>query len=334
MPYHSSQRPTVVGVTQVYGIWEIRPALSLDMDVAGTTWRVGPSPAACWLHLPSAPALAETQLQPPSDGERERIAISLMEAHHERLWGARMLSVDHTSSATPAARIERALIEWTFDGEDDESSRQAAVTELFSALDTWWVQVCDWLEVLTREWLNAPGHLVTPSHDVWTVTDGRFELFTNPNQQINVMIRRLVAAAHWATAIAQANTRAEPPPSHRILRDARTALAQGQRRRAVLDCGTAAELALSRRVHAELAASEELRINALLKSVNGLLGLVDLFRALVPHSTLSRGKVMDLLARHRNDAAHGGREPTEEEAQQALNLATTIVDEADPLRHQ
>ncbi len=110
-------------------------------------------------------------------------------------------------------------------------------------------------------------------------------------------------------------------------------LSRGDRRRAVIDAGTASEVALSACIRERLkrgrvsAAFQDLAI----KGAGGLAGLVDLYLAEVGTISVSKNRIVDRLANRRNLAAHAGVSATAPEAVEALRLARQVVSDVKPL---
>ena len=123
------------------------------------------------------------------------------------------------------------------------------------------------------------------------------------------------------------------PIAHQMLQTGWDAAIAGDLRRAVIDSGTAAEVSLASSVAAELS-TRGLAISAserIIQQANGVVGLVDLYESLGGNLPVSRRKVMDQLAKPRNDAAHGGQAPDKTGVENAMTVATSIVRTATPL---
>jgi hypothetical protein len=123
------------------------------------------------------------------------------------------------------------------------------------------------------------------------------------------------------------------PIAHQMLQTGWDAAIAGDLRRAVIDSGTAAEVSLASSVAAELSA-RGLAISAserIIQQANGVVGLVDLYESLGGNLYVSRRRVMDQLAKPRNDAAHGGQAPDKTGVENAMTVATSIVRTATPL---
>jgi len=123
------------------------------------------------------------------------------------------------------------------------------------------------------------------------------------------------------------------PIEHQMLQSGWDAGVAGDLRRAVIDSGTAAEVSLASFVAAELWA-RGVPVSAgerIIQQANGVVGLVDLYESLGGNLPVSRRRVMDQLAKPRNDAAHGGQVPDKTAVGNAMTVATSIVRTATPL---
>lgn len=111
-----------------------------------------------------------------------------------------------------------------------------------------------------------------------------------------------------------------PPPAHLIIRDARGDLRRGRYRKAVVDAGSAAEIAISdrHRSHPSVTPRPFPR--------RPTLGTYVKYAVLpLPEAT------QDHLVRVRNDAIHNGLKPTRSQAEDAVRIALQIVQELQPL---
>ena len=103
------------------------------------------------------------------------------------------------------------------------------------------------------------------------------------------------AASHgdWQRAVTLANAGVEPPEEHRFLRDSRAALRRGHLRRAIIDAGTASEIAMARaiREHLQQSSSGADHVDLVLRNTDGLVELYDLRAALGTALPVSRGTV-------------------------------------------
>lgn len=121
----------------------------------------------------------------------------------------------------------------------------------------------------------------------------------------------------------------EPPPlewrllnSARVLRD---------NRRAVIDAATAAEVALAHALRTRLGEMPEDALEATIRSVNGLVGLLKLVEEIDGVAKPRWPQVRDRIATPRNSCVHRGIEPTREEVHRAIKEAQTLLETYSPL---
>jgi HEPN domain-containing protein len=121
----------------------------------------------------------------------------------------------------------------------------------------------------------------------------------------------------------------KPPAEWLFIGDARSLMKTGDYRRAVIDAGTAAELAMTEILDQYLATTESDTRNALLSRSRTLEGRATLIKE------LNAGEIpTDFtpgLKNPRNRAAHGGEQPTRSVAQKAVEIAEEIVEQAHPI---
>lgn len=229
-----------------------------------------------------------------------------------------------------------ANIEAAASGEDFE--RRA--DDFLDELDTWWTRFTAWVGILSSQdfiFLGGPRLRGTKSATLstWTSdTDGNRagrdirSFYRHPGDSIPMQaleLRDLKACVHATGA------QSPPPAEWMFIRDARSLLNAREYRRAVIDAGTAAELALTALVNQDF---DDKSVDPVLRRVlfgnSASLGrkkeLLQALRPGVVPSTFQK-QLIDT----RNNASHGGSSPTLEEALRAVELATEIVEAAHPL---
>jgi hypothetical protein len=128
--------------------------------------------------------------------------------------------------------------------------------------------------------------------------------------------------------------RRERLPLHfRLLSNARSARTREDRRRAVIDAGTATEVSLALALETRMLDRGLVREFAeqVTERANGVVGLVDLYLREIGPLPVSLAKVKDQLAHKRNLAAHSGYEPSPNETVNAVRCAESIVESVTPL---
>lgn len=204
--------------------------------------------------------------------------------------------------------------------------------ELGSSFFSWFDIVWHWTAAWSGEPLNSQiGDLRNSAFHVPT-GDGRMAgtgtslggifLGATPlsRSQVEGAFRRASAGQHL-------------PTEHQLILASQSALLEGDLRRAVIDAGTAVEVALSSAVARELRARKVAPdfIDKVIINANGMAGLLGLYEAVGNRSPVSRNRLNNELAEVRNKAAHGGHIPLETKAQIAIDHASAIVAHAQPL---
>jgi hypothetical protein len=132
-----------------------------------------------------------------------------------------------------------------------------------------------------------------------------------------------------AEAAARRASRPVPPPlewrllnSARVLRD---------NRRAVIDAAAAAEVALAHALRMRLGEMPEDALEATIRSVNGLVGLLKLVEQIDGVAKPRWPQVRDRIAKPRNSCVHRGIEPTRDEVHRAIKEAQRLLETYSPL---
>jgi hypothetical protein len=134
-------------------------------------------------------------------------------------------------------------------------------------------------------------------------------------------------------AFARASRRQQLPVEHKLLLEAWIALLEGDHRRAVIDAGTATEVALATAISGQLLRSRvpPNLVDEVIKQANGIAGLATLYLRAGQPLPVSKNRIMSELANTRNEAAHGGRSPSADECVAAVGHARSLVWSAQPL---
>ncbi|MFE9328147.1 hypothetical protein ACIHDR_43085 [Nocardia sp. NPDC052278] len=204
---------------------------------------------------------------------------------------------------------------------------------VLSELDAWWTLFSSWVAVLTEQdprdyWRAVEATRMEP---IWTWVDGE------PKR------RAQTVSADWpqhrdTDALDQTTLMVcmslagsgQPPPDEWIfIRDARSALRAGDYRRAIIDAGTAAELAITELLDQDLALVDPAIREALFKRARALEGRSNLMKDLKA-GTEPPGFTAGLKT-PRNDAAHKGHRSSKQVAVKAIEVAVELVEQATPL---
>lgn len=219
---------------------------------------------------------------------------------------------------------------------DDADEAQVVATTLLDSLDDWWPAVCEWIEVLTGQAHGIPSKTVVlgDHHPAWTAVQGiERRLFSTSPQVAEIVHLTGDADAIEPDLFQAALDRAVvgPPPTEWLLiRDGRVAHHSGSNRRAVIDAGTATELALTKIIEDHLVGTPAIVIEQLLAGHRMLSNRLKLVKKLGAGSSVP-SETHKGLVEPRNVATHQGSNLTAMEAREALRIAAIIVDAAYPL---
>lgn len=213
-------------------------------------------------------------------------------------------------------------------------SRSRTVREI----EDWWNLVSTWISIFTKQdfveigktgsgirvgpivtWCgNGAGQRVNGSRDtsIPVVND------VGVDRIDEATLRRCLGLAASAT---------QPPDEWLFIRDARSLINARQYRRAVIDSGTAAELAFTSLIDRQFAANGTSQQDRDQK-FSSHKGLYRLSQLLVSENAGTAPALLnEELGRPRNNAAHRGYAPTLAEAQAAVAKSTEVVEQAYPL---
>ena len=236
------------------------------------------------------------------------------------------------------ARLNCAVVSTTYSGEQSEHEWSDAIA---GALNLWIGLLASWLEVLcgidAREEEKQPHLTPWRVHTLPLAVDeaGRHRWFGGMTRGpvIVGIDGSTVLAEDWSVCVDLITRDCDVPVEARILADARAASRRRHYRRAVIDAATACEVALSARIRESFrsAGASEAAVTQALKNSTGIQHLYDLHALLGVVPSASRGEVLDVVARHRNDAAHGGRSPSAQETNRSIDVATRLVNDVSPV---
>lgn len=256
------------------------------------------------------------------------------EAEEQLRWG---LVVDWSDrNLGPQVPIEIRVSRLGFkivDALADPAELNTVRAQALAELDAWWTLFCSWVAVLTeqdpRDYLRAVE--ATRREPIWTWVDG--EEARRGQQSSEDRPRRHDAepldVPTLAACTVLAGKGAPPPDEWLFIRDARSALVAGDYRRAVIDAGTAAELAITELLDQHLALVDTKLSDALMNRARALEGRANLMKELGA-GVESTGFTAS-LKRPRNDATHKGHSPTKSVVERAIKIAVELVEQATPL---
>lgn len=201
------------------------------------------------------------------------------------------------------------------------------VDSLFGAVDEWYLLLSKWIEAIGPFDMGLHGRLPDSSIageglELLALEDGVTSIPAGP-RWLSVMggIRRGLTPDEWQLAVKQASAGDAPPEEYALLSDARAALRRHQHRRAVIDAGTAVELALMRQLEASLAGLENGTRRALMAEHRTLGRLVDVIKRIAELPA----DILPNLVTLRNKAAHKNMDPGREGAERAVAIGEDVV---------
>jgi hypothetical protein len=202
------------------------------------------------------------------------------------------------------------------------------VQALFSEIDLWFERVRTWVEAAVDQDADPDNPIATVTNPgqglmVMTEDNGVISLPASALTIIaNLVQYEAVKLPMLRKILNQANSGATPGDMHLLLKDSRAALRRNHFRRAVIDAGSATELALAdfnnRLAHVPTGS----RLPTLGWYVNQ--------SAIAAGAGVPANTQTDLV-RVRNNAIHQNRVPSRDETILALDLARHIVNQVDPL---
>lgn len=323
---------------------------TVDSHTAGYDLTIGlpqvdrtpdPFPAEIRSQL-NEPHVPRWDLMPPIWTYGPRNSMERQEEEHmmDPVWGGVLddgsAKVVYPETTRDSAVVLRCRFATTLTTTDDEEFEEAA-QRFLGELDEFWSRFTSWVGILTGQdfvGLGGDSSGLTHTRPLFTWTgdedgqrvDMRWRYFPPP---IGGIPQRQLRLDELQTCASIAGNQA-PPAEWLLIRDARSLLRAGQNRRAIIDAGTAAEVAMTTLIDRYLVAdgvTEPVR-KALADKYRALEGRESLIRILRP-GVLSDQMKRDLI-HPRNRATHAGREYTGAEAEAAVEMATTIVEAAHP----
>lgn len=193
----------------------------------------------------------------------------------------------------------------------------------------WWLSVVrDWLSAWSGN-LRDRVELAPPPRVRYTLQDGTSYPVGGGPSGVPVIVKgqRASYPRELRAAFAAASAGMEVPLPHRLLAESVIYAYRNQYRHAVITACSAAEVALSESADRLLAGSgrSEAERDEILGRVSGLAELCRLNSARPKGLPVSLGRVIDQLARPRNEAAHKGREPGEDDTFNAVRTAQALL---------
>ena len=342
----SAQQETGGGTWPLEGFFTCGSGLLVDHECLGQSFQTRTATYELTITLPeldATNALAPLRRPPWRFNREGQAPAASVDEEWGQLGGLRRRNDDGTWPDYPAL-VRQCIVATTVQAENDEQF-MAAAKMVANELAVWWASLTDWLGVLTVQDFVGLGtqqrSILADGFHAWSgdangIRRASYGHVVDLVQgYVDVLDRNQLQRAMDLAASEQ-----RPPTEWRFIRDARSLLRAGQSRRAVLDAGTAAELAMTTLVDKYLddANADEAVRKAFTRGWGNLGAKKELLGIVRPGLLSAVPSVQTDLIDLRNTASHGrskaGRgwdEITFEQAQKAVEIATTIVELAHSL---
>lgn len=293
------------------------------------------------LRLPSADGVSRSRDElsglPWHYSEREDLLSNRPEL--APFWG-HVVRWTETFDAPIAANVRRIGISLVARGDDDHV--RDVGRRIADATSAWWARVSAWIEVLHGQDLSRLGP-VEPGikFSETTLWSRLYSLHGHPIRAGAILpVGSSAFGLVWPNyssidahqlqrCMDHAQHQGPPPAEWLLIRDANSLCAGQDYRRAVLDAGLAAELAVTNLIRSHLAAAGHTNIDRELRA-NSMLGRLCAYWVRECAGTLPTDYRARLIDR-RNAATHAGAQIPEPDVRDAIAVAREILDQATPL---
>lgn len=254
-------------------------------------------------------------------------------SHADVRWGT-IGSAIEPNELFPTYAVVRSCLVYTDIEAGDEWEFRTNVSAFARELDQWWTALTDWLGVISVQDFVGLGRrqrsILEYTVHAWTGDDAGHRHTTcgsaestvpgEPDKLTKEQLRQCMRLARKCN---------RPTIEWRLIADARSLSRAGEHRRAVLEAGTAAEMALTSLLETHLYPAGDAIREALLDRKT-LGALKDLALKLIPDKVPQQLK--DDLITPRNAAVHKATEVVSQDtAQKAIAKAAEVVQQAYPL---
>ena len=232
------------------------------------------------------------------------------------------------------AVVRQCLVESEIEASDGWEFRNG-VSALSGEMDSWLIAVTDWLAVLTdQNFLQLGSSQLSVSEigfHAWSGDEAGTRHTPSGSNLFNVQRPPdAISANDLERGVQLARKCHRPETEWLLIRDARSLASEGEYRRAVLDAGSAAELALTALLETHLYPAGDPIREALIDRCRTLGALKDLALQLIPEKVPEQ--LQDDVIAPRNDAVHRADEPvTRNTAEKAIVKAIEVVATAYPI---
>lgn len=299
-------------------------------ECVGRTYFAGAALGRFEISLPKFGVRVAAELEPP---DWSCVAANAA-LENQQVGVARWGTISSWSNRDDGTQVPTAArIDWLRFRIDPSSTITRSDIEL--ELDRWWTLFASWVSVFTSQDAGEVGRAYSgirrAPYGFWEcTTDGkrknssRYTTWPTRSENIELLDDATLTACITLTAEGQS-----PPDEWLFICDARALVKTGDYRRAVIDAGTAVELAVTELLDQYLVSTDPTVRDNLLDKSRGLELRSDLAKKLgaatIPKTLRSN------LINPRNKATHGGTPLTIDIANGAIEVAVEIVEQAHPL---
>lgn len=315
---------------ELEGVAHLPAQLLVTPDALGQTFDARTGPTNFSISFPVLPKDAEDEgffLEPPYATTRWARLKNL-----EGKWG--QMGFDKVPGLPRPLESNVGVVALRIHGENLADISLASFAASFgSSYDAWYATVVEWFELWGyRQWANSFSPPALSSGSLWPVDlkDSRLSGWHPPLYAHFSGSGNAVNANTISSAFDHASGNEHPPPEWLLYLNA---LRSHDPRQAIIEANTAAEVGMAHAIHDRFPARSEGAREQIVKQANGVVGLAELLSAIdgSAGSAPSIGKIKHQLAGPRNRAAHRGAAPTQDEVDQARNVAKSLLDAYSPL---
>lgn len=325
----------------VEGYYECPVQFTVDISALKAEYSAVVAGEVLVLRLPSADDVSQfrDELSAPLWHYSERDDLLSSRPEMAPFWG-RVVRWTANFDLPKAANVRRFGISLAVDG-DDDSVRDIG-RRIAEAMAQWWAAVSAWIEVLHGQDLSRLGPIEPgikfSGCTLWSrlrslqghpIRDGAILPVGSSGIGLVWPNYTSVDAQQLQRCIDYGQHHGPPPEEWLLIRDANS-LCEGQDyRRAVLDAGLAAELAVTKLIRTHLVAAGHIDIDGELRA-NSMLGRLCRYWIRDCGGTLPADYHARLIER-RNAATHAGAQIPEADVRDAITVAREILNQASPL---
>lgn len=284
--------------------------------------------------LVSLPSVGPGLLEPPPFFAVAASPSDERKTVEEIRWGIVDNWIDRPDGAQipTDARVERLAFALELEAADLKplsQERLAAMREV----DVWWTLFASWVSLFTsQDVTHSTARSGMQGGPVWTWECDQ-GLRRKPSSNTSWPIRHeppnLLDHVTLEACMELSASGDRPPDEWLFIAEARSLVNTGDYRRAVIDAGTAAELAMTEILDQYFATTETALRDAVLsrsRTLEGRATVIKELKAATIPSDFTTG-----LKNPRNRAAHGGEQSTRDTAVKAIRVAAEIVEQAHPI---